>query len=211
VAGELKNNNCRRFTGKVVLITGGAAGLGAAAARRIAAEGGHPILLDLQEDKLKRVAAEVNGSAVVGSALDSDILRQAVAIADERGGLDAIVTAAGFETYGGAQEVEFEQWKRVLDINLDGALLAAQVCIPSMQKKGRGAIVLISSIGGMLGSKLNIAYGTAKAGLLGMNRSLAIDCGAHNIRCNAVCPGLARSELSDRMFGNISDFFGQRV
>lgn len=202
----MKNDvNCSRFSNKTVLITGGGSGIGAATAKRIAAEGGYPIVLDLQAEKLNSVAKYCGGSAIVGNALNMEDLTKAVKIADEKhGGLDAFVAAAGFETYGGVEEVDLADWHRVISINLDGALFGARAVLPSMKNKGGGAIVLISSIGGLAGSVHNAAYGTAKAGLLGLNRSIAADNGPFKIRCNAICPGMAYSEMTDRMFGMMS-------
>lgn len=201
-----ENITCQRFTGKTVLITGAASGIGAATAMRVNQEGGHPILFDLQAEKLNSVARQCNGTAVVGNALNLDDLQKAVTIADtQHGGLDAFVAAAGFETYGGAEEVDINQWHNVIAINLDGALIGARAVLPSLKSKGAGAIVLVSSIGGLAGSIQNAAYGTAKAGLLGLNRSIAADNGPFNIRCNAVCPGLAYSELTERMFKTLSE------
>jgi NAD(P)-dependent dehydrogenase (short-subunit alcohol dehydrogenase family) len=204
--------SANRFKQKCVLITGGGAGLGAATAKRIAAEGGHPILLDVQAEKVEAVAKACGGIAVVGSALEASDIERAVSIANERhGGVDVLVTCAGLETYGGVEEVDFDQWKHVININLDGAVLAVRACLPSMKAKGKGAIVLVSSIGGLVGSASNLAYGTAKAGILGMNRSIAIDYGPMNIRCNAISPGMAHSELVDRALNAMSHVTGESI
>lgn len=194
-------SNCQRFKNKTVLITGAGAGIGAATAMRVTAEGGHPILLDLNENNLKQVAEQCGGTIVVGDALNSADLEKAVAIADkEHGGVDALVTAAGFAIYGNAEETDLNGWKDVLSINLDGAFLATRAVLPSMKNKGGGAIVLLSSIAGVRSSSNMIAYTTAKSGLLGLSRSIAIDFGSQNIRCNALCPGVCESEMVRHSF-----------
>ncbi len=199
----------RRFTGKVALVTGAASGIGAATARRIAAEGGHPLMLDLDERTLLMEAERCGGTPLVGSAVDADVVARAVTAAlDGHGRLDVLVTAAGFETFGGAEQVELAQWQRVLAVNLDGALLAVRAAMPAMRRNGGGSIVLVSSIGGLAGSPHNVAYATAKAGLLGLSRSVAIDGGPQGIRCNAICPGMSHSAMTQRVFGAMAQMMG---
>lgn len=204
--------NSRRFAGKVALVTGAASGIGAATARRIAAEGGHPIMLDLNEAALRSEAEACGGAPFVGSATNAADLHQAVAIAmKQHGRLDVLVACAGFEAYGGVEQVDLEQWSRVLSVNLDGALLAARAVMPAMRQSGGGAIVLVSSIGGLAGSIANAAYATAKAGLFGLNRSIAIDGGPHKIRCNAIAPGMTHSALTQRGFSALAHVTGLSV
>jgi NAD(P)-dependent dehydrogenase (short-subunit alcohol dehydrogenase family) len=200
----------QRFAGKVALVTGAASGIGAATARRLFAEGAQLVLVDLDPAGLDAVREETKAQVVVGDAAEGATLEQAVALAKSAyGRLDVLVTAAGFETVGGAEHVDFEAWRKVLSINLDGALLASRAALPLMRESGDGgAIVLLSSIGGLVGSAQNAAYATAKAGLLGLNRSIAIDNGPHGIRCNAIAPGLCHSKLTERMFGAFSQISG---
>jgi NAD(P)-dependent dehydrogenase (short-subunit alcohol dehydrogenase family) len=198
-----------RFAGQVALVTGAGSGIGAATARRIAAEGGHVVMLDLDEAALHAEAARCGGTPVVGSTLQTDDLARAVAAAlQARGRLDVLVASAGFETYGGVLDLDPEQWSRVLAVNLDGTLLAARAAMPAMQRGGGGAIVLVSSIAGLAGSRGNAAYATAKAGLLGLNRSIAIDGGPLGIRCNTICPGMTHSAMTQRAFGALTQITG---
>lgn len=199
----------QRFAGKVALVTGAGSGIGAATARRIAEEGGHPIMLDLNEAAVRSEATQCGGTPWVGSATQADDLNEAVAMAmKQHGRLDVLVACAGFEAYGGAEHVDIEQWSRVLSVNLDGALLAARAVMPAMRQSGGGAIVLVSSIGGLAGSPANVAYATAKAGLFGLNRSIAIDGGPQGIRCNAIAPGMAHSALTQRAFSALAQVTG---
>jgi NAD(P)-dependent dehydrogenase (short-subunit alcohol dehydrogenase family) len=189
-----------RFDGKVALITGAATGIGAATAQRIVAEGGKVVLLDLS-DKVHETAAALKGKALVGNALDADLLEQAVGVAQESfGGLDVLIPAAGTPIMGGLETIEYDVWKSTLDLHLDGAFKAAKAAMPAMRARGGGAIVLVSSLGGLMAAGQNIAYTTAKTGLLAMNRSLAVDYGREGIRCNAVCPGLVETPLTDTLF-----------
>lgn len=199
----------RRFDGQTVLITGGGSGIGAATAARVAAEGGHPIVLDLNESAARDVAERTGGTAFGGDARDTDLLNRAAQLAiDAHGGLDSLVVSAGYALGGGAEAVEMDAWRDLLSVNLDGALLATKAALPALRAKGGGSIVLVSSIGGILGCPQQIAYGTAKAGMLAMNRSIAIDHGAENIRCNAICPGLTKSAMNDRVFDMLSGMLG---
>ena len=204
------SSSAYRFAGKVALVTGAASGIGGATARRLHAEGARLVLLDLDATGLAATSAETGAETVIGDAADADVLARAVARAKSVfGRLDVLVLAAGFETYGGAEEVDFDAWHKVIAINLDGALLAARAALPLMRASGDGgSIVLLTSIGGILGSAQNAAYATAKAGLLGLNRSIAIDNGPHRIRCNAIAPGLCHSRLTERMFGAMAQVTG---
>ena len=121
----------QRFAGKVALVTGAASGIGAATARRLFAEGAQLVLVDLDPAGLDAVREETKAQVVVGDAAEGATLEQAVALAKSAyGRLDVLVTAAGFETVGGAEHVDFEAWRKVLSINLDGALLASRAALP---------------------------------------------------------------------------------
>lgn len=188
-----------RYAGKVALITGGGTGIGAATAKRIAAEGGQVIVMGRREAPLREVAETCGGHAFVGDTTSLDDLKGAVVEAEERfGGLDLLVANAGVELFGSVETVALEDWRKVFEINLEGAMLAARSSIPAMRRRDGGAIVLVASVASLAGAPSYVSYLTTKAGLLGLNRSIAYDFGPENIRCNALCPGWVRTEMTER-------------
>jgi meso-butanediol dehydrogenase/(S,S)-butanediol dehydrogenase/diacetyl reductase len=195
----------RRFEGKVALITGGGTGIGAAAARRIAAEGGHVVLFGRREAPLTTVADSCDGLAVTGDTTKLEDIERAVRCACARfGGLDVLIVSAGIEQFGTVETGSLEDWRRVFEINLDGAMLAARAAIPAMRARGGGTIVLVSSVASLIGAPSYAAYCSSKAGMSGLNRSLAFDYGPENIRCNAICPGWTLTELAEREIAEIA-------
>ena len=178
-----------RFEGKTALITGGGTGIGAASTRRIAAEGGNVVVMGRREAHLRAVAATCGGHVVVGDTTSLDDLERAVSEAQERfGRLDLLVANAGIELFGSVETVALEDWRRVFEVNLEGAFLAARASIPAMRAHGGGAIVLVASVAALAGAPSFVSYLTTKAGLLGLNRSIAYDYGAENIRCKPCVP-----------------------
>lgn len=193
-----------RFAGKVALITGGGTGIGAATARRIADEGGTAVIMGRREAPLRAVADACGGHVVLGDTTSLADLERAVAEATERfGGLDVLIANAGIELFGSVETVPLDQWQNVLAVNLEGAMLAARAAIPAMRQRGGGAIVLVASVAALTGAPSYVSYLTSKAGMLGLNRSIAYDYGAEGIRCNALCPGWVRTEMAERA---ISEF-----
>lgn len=202
-------STAKRFAGKVALITGGGTGIGAAAAHRIAAEGGRVVVMGRREGPLRDVADACGGHAVVGDTASLPDLERAVAEACERfGGLDVLVANAGIDRLGSVETVSLEHWRRVFEVNLEGAMLAARASIPAMRARGGGAIVLVASVAALAGSPAFVSYLTTKAGLLGLNRSIAYDYGPENIRCNALCPGWVRTEMAERGIKTIANMKG---
>jgi meso-butanediol dehydrogenase/(S,S)-butanediol dehydrogenase/diacetyl reductase len=199
----------KRFSGKVALITGGGTGIGAATAQRIADEGGIPVILGRREAPLRAVAQACGGHVVQGDTTSLADLERAVAEATERfGGVDVLVANAGVELFGSVETVPIDQWKQVLDVNLEGAMLAARAVIPAMRERGGGAIVLVASVAALSGAPSYVSYLTSKAGMLGLSRSIAYDYGVERIRCNVVCPGWVRTEMAERAIGEFAAIKG---
>jgi meso-butanediol dehydrogenase / (S,S)-butanediol dehydrogenase / diacetyl reductase len=191
----------QRFAGKVALITGGGSGIGAETARRIAAEGGKVVVTGRRLAPIAAVAEEIGGAALAGDTTDLDHLKAAVALGVERfGGIDVLVANAGIESFGSAVQMSLDDWRRTLQVNIDGAMLASRAAIPEMQRRGGGAIVLVSSLAGLAGVPSYTAYMTSKTALIGLGRSLAVDYGRQRIRANVICPALVHTEMTLRAF-----------
>jgi len=181
-------------TQKVALVTGAARGIGLAAAKRFLAEGWRVGLLDIDGDNLaktnKALARPDDTLALICDVAD----RAAVAIAFDTlqkrfGRLDALVNNAGIAIFKPILDVTYEDWSRVLAVNLNGAFLCTQAAVPLMRETGGGAVVNITSISGLRASTLRAAYGTSKAALAHLTQQQAIELAALSIRVNAVAPG----------------------
>jgi NAD(P)-dependent dehydrogenase (short-subunit alcohol dehydrogenase family) len=179
---------------KAALVTGAARGIGLATAKRFLADGWRVALLDIDADTLKRSHAALSGSgtaiALHCDVSDRDGVGSALAkVAQEFGRLDALVNNAGIAIFKPILEVSYEDWSRVLAVNLTGPFLCTQAAAPLMRDCGGGAIVNITSISGLRASTLRTAYGTSKAGLAHLTQQQAIELAALGIRVNAVAPG----------------------
>lgn len=192
-----------RFDGQVALITGGASGLGLATARRYVSEGGRAVLGDLDKNGLAEVAQEL-GDAVV--ACPCDVVSEAdqaalVACALARfGRLDHVLASAGIAAAAGLLHTSAETWRRVLDIDLTGVFL-------TLKQAGRvmgegGSIVTVASVNGRLPAPGHGAYNTAKAGVIMLSVTAAMEFGPRGIRVNAISPGLIETPIAVRSLGN---------
>jgi NAD(P)-dependent dehydrogenase (short-subunit alcohol dehydrogenase family) len=181
------------FAGKIVLVTGGGNGIGAACARGFAALGARVAVSDRDGDAAARVAAEI-GATATGHALDvadgAAFARLAADIASREGGIDILVNSAGTITRQTIAAMPAADWDRIMAVNLRGPFNGTQAVIPHMKKRGGGAIVNIASVAGRrisFGGGAN--YSASKAGLLGFTRHAAYELAPDKIRVNAVCPG----------------------
>jgi NAD(P)-dependent dehydrogenase (short-subunit alcohol dehydrogenase family) len=179
---------------KVALVTGAARGIGLATAKRFLAEGWRVALLDIDGETLQRTYAAI-GKPEVTLAITCDVadaggVKRAVAsIAERFGRLDALVNNAGTAVFKPILDVSYEDWSRVLAVNLTGPFLCTQAAAPLMRDSGGGAIVNITSISGLRASTLRTVYGTSKAGLAHLTRQQAVELAGLGIRVNAVAPG----------------------
>ena len=187
-----------RLANKVALISGGGSGIGAATARLFAREGAKVVVTGRRPGPIEAVAAEVAGVAVAGDTIDPVHAAEAVATAvSSFGGLDVVVANAGVGFGGSVGDVNDEHWQRTLDVNLTGPMVLTRAALPAMLERGGGSIVLVSSINGLVATTDSAAYGTSKAGLIGLARSLAVDYGPRGIRANALCPGWVVTPMAD--------------
>lgn len=181
------------FAGKVALITAGASGIGAAAARLFAGRGGQVMIADIDEASGTALAAEIGDAARfvrcdVASIADADAAVQATV--DAFGQLDCLFNNAGRATMSTAATTDPADWRMVIDITLNSVFHLSRAAIPRMQAQGGGVIVNTASVSGMAGDYAMAAYNAAKGGVLNFTRAMALDHADDNIRVNAVCPGL---------------------
>jgi NAD(P)-dependent dehydrogenase (short-subunit alcohol dehydrogenase family) len=182
---------------KAALITGAARGIGLATARRFLADGWRVALLDIDKETLDRSFAALRGAhgaeAVIALCCDvadaAGVVAALGTVARKFGRLDALVNNAGIAIFKPILDVSYEDWSRVLAVNLTGPFLCTQAAAPLMRDCGGGAIVNITSISGLRASTLRTAYGTSKAGLAHLTQQQAIELASLGIRVNAVAPG----------------------
>ncbi len=191
------------ISGKVVLITGAADGIGWAMARRFAGDGYHVAVADLNADLAADRAAELGGShlAIAGDVgVEADVVRMIAAVTGHWGRLDALVNNAGIgDSPLPTLEQTAENFDRVLRVHLGGSFLASREAARAMIAQGCGAIVNVSSIAGLSGIPGRNAYGAAKAGIASMTRSMACEWARYGIRVNAIAPGYVDTELVRRL------------
>jgi len=186
-----------RMQGKVVLITGGGTGIGAACARLFARSGARVALMGRRAAPLRQVAGDIDALALPGDVSSAqDCARNVAAVADAFGGLDILVCAAGVLSEGGVAEVSREEWDRTLAANLTGIMQIARAGIPIMRRRPGAAIVNVSSLGGLVAPGRMAAYIASKTAMIGLTRSMAVDYGP-SIRVNAVCPGWVLTPMSE--------------
>jgi meso-butanediol dehydrogenase/(S,S)-butanediol dehydrogenase/diacetyl reductase len=190
---------------KVAVITGAASGIGAATARRFAREGARLLLADLNEEAGAAVAAELAGTAAafrrvdVADAADVEAVMQAAV--DRYGRLDVVFNNAGIGAYGKAPDLDPEVWRRVIAVDLDSVFWGCRAAVPHLRRAGGGAIVNTASISGLFGDYGLAAYNAAKAGVVNLTRTVAIDHAGENIRVNCVCPGPIETPLIQPLLG----------
>lgn len=205
----------KRFEHQVVAVTGGAQGLGLAIARRFGQEGARVALIDVQADKVETSAANLQAEGVAAMALVADVTDQAAVtqlaqtLLDRWGRIDVIVNNAGVYTSQPLDQVSPQAWQLTLNVSLTGAMHCAQAVAPIMRQQGRGRIINMSSLAGKTGFPNSSAYCTAKAGLIGLTRALAVELGPAGITVNAIAPGHILTEMLEKVDAAITGQTGQ--
>lgn len=192
-----------RLQGKVALITGGNAGIGAAIARRFAREGASVVLTGRRKNLLDTLVADIKREqgqavAVAGSVADPAHAQAAVDQAVRTfGKLDVLVNNAGIGAFGKLlHETDEATWEEILAVNLTGAFRMTKAAIPALLKAGGGSIINISSIASLVGIPMLAAYAASKGGMDALTRCTAVDYAAQGIRCNALNPGLVATPMA---------------
>jgi meso-butanediol dehydrogenase/(S,S)-butanediol dehydrogenase/diacetyl reductase len=187
-----------RFTGRTLLITGGASGIGAAVAARYSAEGGRVAVVDLDGDRARDVAAGLPDSiGLQADVTDEQAVDAAVSeTLDAFGRIDALVCSAGYVQHSSLSKLSVADWRRMLDVHVTGAFLAARAALVALRESSAGTIVNVSSTGALVGHPKLAAYSAAKAALIGLSRQLAVDLGTDRIRVNVVAPGDTRTPMT---------------
>lgn len=181
--------------GQTAIITGGGQGLGAAVAREFCDEGARVALIEVNPDTAAAVARELTDRGFQAlaypiSVTDIDAYRDVVADLISRWGkIDILVNNAAIAIYGTILEDSYEDWRRQLDVNLNGYYIGAKLVAPHMVERNYGRIINVSSVQGYVSSGTCGAYNAAKGGIIAFTKSLAVELAPYNIACNVVAPG----------------------
>lgn len=200
--------------GQVAVITGGAQGLGFAIARRLAASGAKISLWDMQGDLLAQAAAELGGAATQLVDISN---YDAVAAATERteaelGRIDILVHSAGIAGKNAPlDEYDLDEWRRVIEIDLNGAFYVNRAILPGMKARNYGRIVNIASVAAKEGNPNASAYAAAKAGVVGMTKAVGKEVAKFDIAINAITPATAKTRILDELKPEFIDYMLSRI
>ena len=193
-----------RFSGKTVVLTGAGSGIGAAMAKRFAADGANVVGLDISKVGLDPVIAEITaaGGNAIGCVTDvtneASVCAAAKAAVDRFGSIDAWINCAGYSRIVPMLECTDEIWNNTININLKGCFYGCRAAVRQMLKQEKGAIVNISSESGKRGGAQYQAYCASKFGIIGMTQSIAQEFAKQGIRANCVCPGVVPTPMWDK-------------
>lgn len=200
-----RNDN---VAGRVVVITGGGTGIGAAIAERYAAEGAHVVVVGRRREPLEEVAARTGATPIVADAANGASARAAVAeITKKFGRIDVLVANAGGHGFSAVAETSDDDWSEAISANLSTAFVMSREALPALQQSaassagqagGAGSqIVIVSSLAGLFAGPSVAGYTVGKHALVGLTRSLARDYSRLGVRTNAICPGWVRTPMAD--------------
>jgi len=183
-----------RFEGRTILITGAGSGIGQATARRFGAEGGRVFCADVNVDAAEQTAASIReqGGEAMAARCDvsdpAEVARTVDAAVARWGGLHVLANIAGIGGFRRTTEVTFEEWSRVLGVNLTGQFLTCQRALPHILE-AKGAIINTASVAGLKSHPYSAAYCASKGGVVMLTRALAVEYGRKGVRINCLCPG----------------------
>jgi len=191
------------LTGRQAVVTGGASGIGAACAARLAAAGASVLIADLDEQAATKVAAEVGGQAygvdLAADSFDPDALA---------GRADVLVNCAGLQHVAPLHEFPLEKYRLLMTVMVEAPFRLAQAALPHMYSRGYGRIVNISSVHGLRASPYKAAYVAAKHGLEGLSKVIALEGGPHGVTSNTICPAYVRTPLVEKQISDQARIHG---
>ena len=188
-----------RLDGKVAIVTGGASGIGAATCRRFVAEGARVLVADVNDDAGASFARELGASAVfrhTDVAVLADVEAAVATAVEHFGGLDVMHNNAAWSGGGYTHEIDPAAWDASLQVMLTGVFYGMKAAIPALLARGGGSIINTSSIEGIVAEIMAAPYNTAKAGMINLSRTVAIEYGRRRIRSNCICPGVVDTPLA---------------
>lgn len=199
--------------GKTAIITGGGSGIGAAVADVFAEAGAHVVIAGRRLDTIEEVARRTGGRAVQCDVTSmEDVKRLFSVAASKSGGVDVLVNNAGMSgPVAGVADVDLDEFRACVEVNLFGALNCLQVAAKMMSAAGKGSIINMSSLMGLQGYPNRSAYSATKFALIGMTEAIAREVGPAGVRVNALCPGAVSGELMDRVLARRAKEEGRSI
>jgi gluconate 5-dehydrogenase len=191
------------LSGKAAIITGGSKGLGLAMAAGLASAGANVMLVNRNVEEGAAAARELGeefGTKIISYSADITDLAQTEAMAEEAmrlfGSIDILINSAGINIRGPIDEVTFDDFKKVMDVNVNGTWLSSRAVVPYMKQKNRGSIINLASTLGLVGLANRTPYTSSKGAVVQMTRALALELAPFNINVNAICPGPFLTEMN---------------
>lgn len=194
-------NTSEEFSGRIAIITGGARGMGAAAAEYFLKAGGSVHLWDLNAEALDKMTAELSvfgevGSCIVDISDEASIEDATQSCLDRFGQIDILVNCAGIAGVNAhVEDFPVDIWRKVINVNLTGIFLTCRAVIPHMRKKNYGRIINVASVAGKEGNPNASAYSVSKAGVIGLTKSLGKELATENITVNVITPAVIKTEM----------------
>jgi 3-hydroxybutyrate dehydrogenase len=201
-------------SGKVAVVTGGSSGIGYAIARAFAESGAHFVIADVDTASGERAKAELEQFGSTGAfvltdvAKPEDVRRLVSTTIDKFGRLDILVNNAGLQYVSPVVDFPEDRWDLLIGVMLTGTFLCCKYTLPHMIGRNWGRIVNVNSLHGKVASPFKAAYVSAKHGVLGLTKVLALEVASHNITCNAVCPAYVRTPLVEKQIEDQAAYHG---
>jgi 2-dehydro-3-deoxy-L-rhamnonate dehydrogenase (NAD+) len=199
--------------GRVAIVTGGGSGLGLATVARLRQSGADVTAWDRDADGLERAQSSLGIATAQVDIADPDSVDRAVAaVMSRHGRIDILVCSAGIlGSYGPAADYPIEEWRRIIDVNLTGTFLTCRAVLPAMTRQGYGRIITVSSSGGKDGYPMLPAYVAAKAGVIGLSKSIGKEVAGQGIVVNCVTPGIMNTPMGAPAEGRMDEATRQQL